>query len=332
MTKKQSYFIVSLDFENAWGYQDKDLKDPQYKSCADKLKDPAVSVEKTLDLFEKYNIHATWATVGALFCKNKQETETLINTGLVYTETNFNMKDYLSNIIGQDEESDSLHYAASLIEKIRGYKHQEIASHTFSHFYTNYETNKTNDEDALEKELEAMREVCPEAKSMVFPRMLISDTAVELLKKYGYTSYRGNMEMESNRRKRSNPKKSSRLINFIKSYMSSGLLSYPAETVLDNGICNIRESAIFVPYYPKRPYMEKFKIRKIKLDMKKAAKKGHAYHIRWHPHDTGSHYDINFKQLDEIFAYYNKLAGKYGMISIGMKELAEKIMEGEQID
>ena len=61
--------LVSLDFELFWGMLDQcALEDYQ-----DNVLGGRTAIPRLLQLFEKYGIHATWATVGFLFAENYQE-------------------------------------------------------------------------------------------------------------------------------------------------------------------------------------------------------------------------------------------------------------------
>ena len=67
MRKHSGSFVISLDFELFWGVKDsKDIG--QYW---DNLAGVHLAVPKLLETFEKYNIHARWATVGFLFFNSK---------------------------------------------------------------------------------------------------------------------------------------------------------------------------------------------------------------------------------------------------------------------
>ena len=61
--------IISLDFELYWGIRD--VKEThEYQS---NLEGTKIAISGILNLFKKYNIHATWASVGFLFAKNTTE-------------------------------------------------------------------------------------------------------------------------------------------------------------------------------------------------------------------------------------------------------------------
>src|SRR5271170_2820266 len=61
--------VISLDFELHWGVRDHRTVD-QYRQ---NLLGVRQAVPAMLDLFARYGLHATWATVGFLFCRNIEE-------------------------------------------------------------------------------------------------------------------------------------------------------------------------------------------------------------------------------------------------------------------
>ena len=87
-----------------------------------------------LALFEQYDIHATWATVGLLFAESKAEmAHYLRGIPVKYENMRFAAHTQLAKV-GENEQEDLLHFGKSLIEEIKRTPHQEIGSHTFSHF------------------------------------------------------------------------------------------------------------------------------------------------------------------------------------------------------
>ena len=81
-----------------------------------------------LDLFQRRDIRATWATVGALLCESKDEllarAEHAAGKGAAIPR----LED-----IGPDERRDPYHFGASLARLIASCPGQEIGTHTFSH-------------------------------------------------------------------------------------------------------------------------------------------------------------------------------------------------------
>ena len=64
--------IVSLDFELFWGMLDV----TSLEAYQDHVLGGKKAIPQLLELFRRYGIHATWATVGYLFAENKEELAT----------------------------------------------------------------------------------------------------------------------------------------------------------------------------------------------------------------------------------------------------------------
>ena len=59
--------------------------------------------------------------------------------------------------------------------------------------------------------------------------------------------------------------------------------------------------------------------------MEFAAQRGLGFHLWWHPHNFGIYLEQNLAFLGKILAHYAKLRAQYGMESLGMGELAERV-------
>ena len=66
--KIMNNFIISLDFELHWGVFD--VMDNKYN---DNILGAREAIEKMLIVFQKYDMHVTWAVVGLLFNENKED-------------------------------------------------------------------------------------------------------------------------------------------------------------------------------------------------------------------------------------------------------------------
>ena len=63
------HFVLSLDFEKHWGVFDKRTVESYEKN----LENVDIVVAELINLADKYNVKLTFATVGFLFAKNKEE-------------------------------------------------------------------------------------------------------------------------------------------------------------------------------------------------------------------------------------------------------------------
>ncbi len=122
--------VISLDFELHWGVRDKRSVDGPYR---ENLLGARHAIPQILDLFEEFGVAATWATVGFLFAKNRLERDEF-SPSLRPQYKNAKLDPY-SEPTGDNEDDDPMHYAPSLIARIAKTPNQEIATHTFSHYY-----------------------------------------------------------------------------------------------------------------------------------------------------------------------------------------------------
>ena len=129
MVIKSGIFTVSLDFELYWGLRDQTTIN-EYEA---NLKGVKIAIERMLELFDKYDIHTTWATVGFLFASDIEELKVLSpEQKPSYHNTKLNPYKYISD---SDDLLQYCHFVPEIISKICSHKNQEIGTHTFSHYY-----------------------------------------------------------------------------------------------------------------------------------------------------------------------------------------------------
>src|SRR6187402_3567822 len=124
-------FTISLDFELMWGVRDHRTIDDYGQNILGARK----AIGEMLKLFDKYDIHVTWATVGLLFYDDKKTLLGDLPTKLPsYTKQVYSPYPSLDGI-GENEQSDPYHFGLSLIKQIQAVPFQEISTHTYSHYY-----------------------------------------------------------------------------------------------------------------------------------------------------------------------------------------------------
>ena len=309
-----SKFIISLDFELKWGVFDI-LGDGYHKN----ILGARDAIPKILDTFESNNIKATWAIVGFLFASTKDD-YIKFKPSLTPTYDKLDIDPY-NQKIGETEDLDKLSYAGSIVNLINNTKNQEIASHTYCHYYCN-ENGQTKLE--FEDDVRSMISISSEKiskpiKSIVFPRNEINIEYFDILIQNGFTHFRGNPKhfcYSKGHRRMNFP---IRLIRFLDSYMNiTGNQVSVKET--HHGLINIVGNRVL------RPYSNNFilnflMIRRIKNEMLYAAKNNKNYQIFWHPHNFGINIDKNVANLSNIIDYYHVLRNKYGMTSANISEI-----------
>lgn len=330
--KMTGRFVISLDFELIWGVHDKRT----IESYGTNIEKVHTIIPRLLELFEDYQIKATFSTVGLLFCKNKKEMlaySPRLKPG--YVNQKLSPYPIQMNLAKDTAIEDVYHYAPDLIALIRSYKGQEIGTHTFAHYYC-LEPGQQPEE--FEEDIMAAVQIAEKDKysisSIVFPRNQCNSEYLRICASHNITSYRGNPEGWAYRvdgddqSKRINTfRRAARLLD---SYINiSGNNAYHLnELNIGEGIeliQNIPASRFLRPYSNRLRFLEPLKRRRIKNSMTHAAKHGKLYHLWWHPHNFGSNMEENFQGLEDILKHFKSLSEAYDFKSGSMESLTREL-------
>jgi len=312
--------VISLDFELHWGVSDK-MSVSDYKENLDNTRQ---AIQQMLVLFDQHNIHVTWATVGFLFCKNKEEilfrTKNIVKPA--YINSRFSNYNLISQI-GNNHTDDPYHYGNDMIVLIKEYRNQEIGTHTFSHYYCLEEgASLTSFADDLDAAIAVAAHEDIKITSVVFPRNQYSDQYLKLCKEKGITSYRGNrhhwLYKPTSIKDQHLVRRFGRLLD---SYVNlSGINSYELNNA--EGILNVPASRFLRPYHPRFQSFEPYRLNRIRREMTYAAQNAQLYHLWWHPHNFGRHLGKNLDFLKKLLDHYQSLNDKYFFASSNMSELS----------
>lgn len=313
-------FVISLDFELLWGIKDLEMSE-EYK---ENVYGARKAIPKILELFKKYGVHATWATVGIMLNSNKNEIENNIPSKLPNYE-NANCSAYVHlNEVGKSEKEDKLHYAGELLRTIQAYPHQEIGSHSYSHYYC---TEVGADGESfccdIQNAIRITENKCgTKVLSFVFPRNQYTNESLKVLNENGIKCYRGNPKNGYDSTKIGLGKFVQKIIRFLDSYFSlEGPVTYKIENNGDE-IINVPASRFLRPYSGIKA-LEHLKIKRIKGQMQYAAMHNELFHLWWHPHNFGKNTDEMINELVEILEAYKELRENNGFMSVNMKEYME---------
>ena len=200
--------------------------------------------------FAERGIHATWATVGMLFASSRTELEPYLPA--VRPAYDRPGLDPYEEHVGEDESSDPLHLAGSLVRLVAGTPHQEIGSHTFSHYYC-LEPGQT--EEALRADLASAQSIADvsglKLKSIVLPRNQWNPAYNRALLDCGFTCYRGPQRSWSHRpRLDGSSSHLQRLVRLAGTYAGPRLPPSTAwsDVTGPDGLCNVPASAFLRPY------------------------------------------------------------------------------------
>jgi peptidoglycan/xylan/chitin deacetylase (PgdA/CDA1 family) len=309
--------VISLDFELYWGVRDQVPLDRAERS---RLLAARALVPKILDLFEEFSIHATWATVGLLFARTKQEAEAFrpkAEPGYVDQRLN----PYRESL-GASEADDPFHFAPSLISLIASKEGQEIASHSFSHYYC-MEPGQTNAD--FEADLRGAIAIADYAgyklQSYVFPRNQVNPDYIGILQRYGIRIYRGNEEVGI---KQSAPfstqrrihKRVGRLLDAYVGVCGDQVAVWPSQ----RSPALIRPSRYLRSSTAVLRYLEPRLLQRMNNQMKAAVEQGQIFHLWWHPEDFAADGDHSLRFLRRVLTTFNAYRETYGMKSLSMAE------------
>ena len=309
------YLVISLDFELLWGVFEKRTID----SYGANILGARTAIGDLLDIFVQYDIKCTWAIVGFLFAATKEELLNYIPpVKPEYSNRNLSSYDHLDTV-GINEIEDPYHFAATLIPLISVTPGQEIATHTFSHYFC---LAKGQTLEAFDHDLAAARKIANakgiKPTSLIFPRNEVNQDYLSLLSKYQINCYRSIREWQPRQIKMR------RLLRLIDSYIPLwGHDDYPIQAIGNHEPYNVMGSRFLRPYSTKLRLLDRLKLWRILRDMTHAARHGRIYHLWWHPHNFGVNQQENFKMLRTILDHYKRLQQQYGFSSTNMSGLVE---------
>ena len=313
--------IISLDFELLWGVRD-------HADCASyggNIIGAREAIPHILELFDSHGISATWATVGFAMCGSRDELmESLPPRDLwpSYDVGRLSSYAYLDDV-GRDERQDPYFFGASLVERIQQTPHQEIGTHTLSHFYC-LEPGQTQIQ--FEADLVAAIALAKRRKinlkSIVFPRNQYASEHLQICKRLGIKVYRGTPEQTIYRSTPSQDqttlRRAGRLLD-----AHTGMFGDTSFSLDRQDCMNVPASHFLRPCSGQLGTAHPLHQKMIKRNMTKAAKKGRGYHLWWHPHNFGQDIDASINGLKQILNHFTALHAEFGMESCHMAGAAK---------
>lgn len=318
--------VLSLDFELRWGVRDHCPPGAPYERS---LLGARAVVPQMLDLFRRYQIAATWATVGFLFARSREELLEF-RPGILPHYEDSSLDPY-GDAVGRDENDDPLHFAPSLIRKIVETPRQEIGTHTHSHYFCN-EAGQTL--ESFRADLHAAIGIMSrwgiEPRSIVFPRNQVNPAYSASLREAGILAYRGNPVSWMWRF--GDASESATIGRRIARAADTYLRVDSAETVdwadvpTEDGLADVRASLMLRPYVPGRRALEPLRLRRIRTAMREAAREGQIFHLWWHPHNFGAHPAGSLAFLEAVLREFDFCRTRHGMVSMTMAEVASTVL------
>ncbi len=313
-----SHFIISLDLELHWGVHDKRSID-DYRANLDGTRH---AVTRMLSLFAEHDVAATWATVGMLFADGPGAAREFAPATMPgYEGTRFD-----SYRLVEDNMAGDYYFAPEMIAEIAAVDAQEIATHTYSHYYCLEQPRR---DAALRADLRACAAIAGrigiELKSIVFPRNQYDDAALRVCFEEGILAYRGQPKHPFyDPRTDESQGLHIRAGRLLDAY--APIARFDTLPELSSGRpVNVPATRFMRPWSPSVALFEGLRVRRILAEMRHAARSGQDYHLWWHPHNFGTHTDQNIDALREVLAHFTLLRSMYGMQSTTMGSRAELV-------
>ena len=271
-------FVISLDFELAWGVRDS-VNPGSYDHH---LRGVHEVLPRLLDLFSRYEVHSTFAVVGFLFFHDKKELQQhLPSHPPSYLRAH--LSPYTSYIPQLDDEpySRDLHFAPGMIDRLAKTRGVEIATHTYSHYYC-LEAGQTPEQfsEDLERAIRIAGNRNIAISSLVFPRNQFNKSYLDICAAKGITCYRGNESSWLHPGDHSdNGSYFRRFARLIDSYINfTGHHVTPLAYIESAPIVNLPASRFLRPHSPWLSALDPLKLKRIKSSMSFAAQTNSLFH------------------------------------------------------
>ncbi len=319
--------VVSLDFELAWGVFDSLGADGAYRA---NLLGAREVVPRMLELFAAYEVGATWATVGFLFASGREELEAFSPGPDLRPTYADPRRDPYRQRVGESERDDPLRFAPSLLRLIATTPRQEVASHTFSHYYS-LEPGQTREQFRadLDAAMAIARAKGHTLRSLVVPRHQVRADYFEAIAAAGFEVHRSHERnaLTVPGATGSDPRYR-RALRLLDSYLPlTGHGGVPwASTAPDaHGLVDVRESRFLRPAIARLAPAEPLRQRRVLRAMERAARRGELFHLWWHPHNFGADLELNLANLRRVLEGYRRLRDAGLMRSLTMAEVGAAV-------
>jgi len=311
--------LISLDFELFWGVTDA----RSLTGYRNNIEGVWNAIPKILELFRRYSIRATWATVGMLMCRDYaqwRDTRPSVLPAYKYTQRSVYSLESIAY------ENPKFFFAQPLVTEILETPGQEIASHSYSHFYCR-DPGATTEQFAADLVCASAigAEIGLEFKSFVFPRNQVEENCLIELGKMGYQVFRGNADHWLYREGHNvDFGYVGRGIRLVDAYLPiSG--NHTAKPSLLLGLINIPASLSLRPWSQHLTAFEPLRLLRLKSSMTEAAVTDRIFHLWWHPHNFGVNIEENIAVLASLLQHYQVLRNKYGMRSVQMADFSKGV-------
>lgn len=320
LDKRVSAFVISLDFELFWGVRDHSTINRYGANILGERQ----AIPAMLEVFREREIACTWATLGVLFARNRDDLKKYIPE-IRPQYANPALDPYRDiDQLGHDQRDDPYHFAPDLLDMIQAIDRQEIATHTFGHFYC---LEKGATPQAFGSDLDAATAIMArnglKPDSIVFPRNQYADPFIQECAVRDIFAYRGNeshpIYATSAKAEQAKWQRAMRLTDAYLN-LTGTHVQHPARDCERKSV-NVASSRFLRPYSNRLAVIEGLRRTRILSAMDAAVENGGVFHLWFHPHNFGINLDNNLNTLRIIVDHFVHLREKYGWQNLTMREV-----------
>ena len=273
------------------------------------------AIPRILALFRQYGVRATWATVGMLMCRDHAQWRELRPSVL----PGYVRKQRSSYSLGKlAYEYPRLFFARPLVEQILATPGQELATHTYSHFYCGEEgaTPEQFSADLACAQIIAS-DMGANCRSLVFPRNQVREEFVAVLPKAGIEVYRRNPDHWLYRNGHYVPGgMAGRMVRLADAWLPlTG--THVARVTIANGLVSVPAS-LFAPMAAPAGWAGVPAHSPIEAGHDRGRALRGICHLWWHPHNFGVNTEQNLAVLESLLQHFVVLQDRHGMRSVQM--------------
>lgn len=319
---KKGCIVISLDFELIWGLFDT----VETSHTSEYFLNTRKVIPEILKLFSTSSVHATWATVGMLFNENWDEWNQNRPKQIPHYSNN-RLSSYSFGEGIKENCNTDIFFAPKIIREIYETEGQEIATHTYSHYYCLEEGQaKETFRHDLMQAISLASEMDIDLKSLVFPRNQINEEYLKVCAELGITNVRSNPEswywIDT-----SKSGLTTKIARTADAYIPLGKKSYPfSDLKTKKGLPLEQKASRFLRPVEGNATLRALKLKRIKSEMTSAARNGEVYHLWWHPHNFGNHPEESLLDLSQLIAHFEYLKITYDFQSLNMLELGKAVI------
>ncbi|MUV59829.1 polysaccharide deacetylase family protein [Halobacterium sp. CBA1126] len=289
MSDDTGVFTISLDTELAWGTFDKGNAE-RYEEA---YRNTPEVIDRLCDLFDEYEIPATWAVVSHLLedCDGDHSDRTAPDFEWI--------DDWFGDLPCASGMDEDLWYAPWLIDRIQDCEtEQEIGLHGSTHMQLGADgCLRQHAEEEIGTAVKTLRSHGVEPKSFVFPRNDVG--YVDVLREHGIEAYRG---VDARWYERASvPSAVKPPLRFA----DEAIRGTPpvVDPVERDDVVEVPGSQVFRPSHDGWQYTPgESSVARAKKGLRRAARTGGVFHLWFHPFNLGHEPEQDLERLERVLA------------------------------